>query len=94
MCLLWIVFWSNEKVCGIHIYYWPIGFVHVIRLARCVSLLIRTLKCSGTGLGSRGRKETVTRSSLGLVGCPNFAHSCCQSSSHWFCSFSILRTIV
>ena len=56
-----------------------------------VSLLIRTLKCSGTGLGSGGKKEAVTRSGLGLVGCPN---SFCQSSSHCFCMFSKLRTIV
>ena len=52
-----------------------------VRLALflAVSLLIRTLKCSGTGLGSGGKKETVTRSGLGLAGCPNLAHSFCQS---------------
>ena len=65
-----------------------------LALFLAVSLLIRTWKCSGTGLGSGGKKEAVTRSGLGLIGCPNFAHSFCQSSSHCFCMFSKSRTIV
>ena len=94
-CTLFFIFWSIEKVCGIYICFWPISFVRAVRLARFVSSGVsayQTLKCSGTGLGSGGgKKETVTRSGLGLVGCPNFAHSFCQSSSHRFCSFSKLR---
>ena len=49
-----LFFWSNEKVCEIHICFWPISFVCAVRLFLPVSLLTRTWKCSGTGLGSRG----------------------------------------
>ena len=62
--------------------------LHVwLALLLAVSLLIRTLKCSGTGLGSGGKKEACTRSGLSLVGCPNFAHSFCQCSSIVFVVF-------
>ena len=39
MCLLQIVFiiWSNEKVCGIYICFWPISVVCAVHLARFVS---------------------------------------------------------
>ena len=50
----------------------------------------RHLGCQDSG----GKKEAVTRSGLGLIGYPNFEHSFCQSSSHCFCMFSKLRTIV
>ena len=56
-----------------------------LALFLAVSLLIRTWKCSGTGLGSGGKIEAVTRSGLGLVGCPNFALSFCQSSTVFVC---------
>ena len=60
--------------------FWPISFVRAVRLARFVSsvtLLIRTLKCSGTSLESSGKKETVTP---GLAVCPKFAHCFCNFS--------------
>ena len=82
-CKVFIIFWSNNKVCGIHICFWPISFVRAVHLARFVSsvtLLIRTLKCSGTSLESSGKKETVTRSGPGLAGCPKFAHCFCNFS--------------
>ena len=38
-CRMFFIFWSNEKVCGIHIHvcFWPISFVRAVRLARFVS---------------------------------------------------------
>ena len=70
-----------NKRCMHVLYVW-------LTLFLAVTLLIRTWKCSGTGLGSRGK---LLR---GLVGCPNLTHSFCQSSSHFICMFSKLRTIV
>ena len=32
-----LYFWSDEKVCGIHICFWPISFVRAVRLACFVS---------------------------------------------------------
>ena len=92
-CGLFFIFWSNEEVWDPYMLL-ANKLRTVVHLFLAMSLLIRTLKCSGTGLGSGGRRETVMQSGLGLVGCPNFAHSFCQSSSHCFCSFSKLHTIV
>ena len=36
-CRLFFIIWSNEKVCGIHICFWPISVVCAVRLARFVS---------------------------------------------------------
>ena len=41
-CGLFFIFWSNEKVCGIHICFWPISFVRAVRLARFVSSGVST----------------------------------------------------
>ena len=34
---VFFIFWSNEKVCGIHLCFWPISFVRAVHLARFVS---------------------------------------------------------
>ena len=82
------IIWSNEKVRGIHICFWPISVVCAVRLARLVFSGVFAYQNLEVFRGSGGKKEAVMRSGLGLVRCPNFAHSFCQSSSHCFCLFS------
>ena len=36
-CKVFLIFWSKEEVCGIHICFWPISFAHAVRLTRFVS---------------------------------------------------------
>ena len=61
---VFIGFCGKELVCGIYVRFWPISFqcMYVwLALFLAMSLLIRTVRCSGTSLGSGAKKEAVTR---------------------------------
>ena len=65
-CGLFFIFWNNEKVCGIHICFWPIGFVRLARFVSSGVSAYQNLKVFRDRFGSWEKKEAVTKSSLGV----------------------------